>query len=350
MMTFERVDLNTFPWEETHAAFTDRTLFQSPAWMNFLKATQKGEPVVAALRDGAGTVGYFTGMIIRKFSLKILGSPFPGWSTSYMGLNIQPGVCKRLAVDALKRFAFGNLNCAHLEFLDRKLSTGDIVESGYQYTSLNSFEVDLSLNEERIFGSFHPGCRQAIRKAIRSGVVIEETDDAGFIEEYYAQLRDVFAKQGLVPTYDIDRVRELIRHIGPTGNLFLLRARDSEGRCIATGIFVRLSPTVMHFWGGASRRSSQILRPNDLLMWTAMRIGKARGIQALDMGGAGEYKKKFGGRPISVPWVRASSRPFIPLLRDMAKRLFKAKQRLQGKGGWRGPEETAALPHSDARP
>src|SRR5262249_29862719 len=144
MLAVERLNLAVFPWDETLATLADRTIYQSPPWLNFLKATQKGEPLLAALRSGATTVGYFTGMIVQKFGLRILGSPFPGWSTSYMGLNLRPEVSRGDALDALKRFAFSDLRCSHLEFLDRKFSPDEIHERGLSWTPLNGFEVDLS--------------------------------------------------------------------------------------------------------------------------------------------------------------------------------------------------------------
>lgn len=333
MLCFERVDPSAFPWEEIHASFADRTIFQAPAWMEFLKATQKGEPVGAALRDGNETVGYFTGMIVRRFGFKILGSPFPGWSTSYMGLNLRPGVDKCSALNALKKFAFRNLECAHLEFLDRKFASSELDKQALRWTPLDGFEVDLRRSEEEIFASFIPPCRQAIRRAIRLGVTVEETHDPGFVDDYHPQLVEVFGRQGLRPTYGADRVRELVRCIQPTGKLLLLRARDHVGRCIATGVFIVISPTTMYFWGGASWREYQNLRPNDLLMWRAMQAARDRGVTALDLGGAGDYKKKFGGCPISVPWIRVSSQPLVPVLRDLAKALYKLQQRLRFDGG-----------------
>jgi hypothetical protein len=349
MLTFERVDLGSFPWKETHVLLADRTIYQSPVWLNFLRATQKGDPVVAVLRKGPEPIGYFTGMIVSRLGLRILGSPFPGWSTSYMGLNLQTDVPKCAALEALTRFAFQDLHCSHLEVLDRKFTAQEISLQGFKWTALTGFEIDLSRAEEDIFDQFLPPCRQAIRRAIRLGVCVEQANDLGFADDYYAQLNDVFTKQGLVPTYGIERVRELIRHILPTGNLLLLRARDQVGRSIATGIFLSISPTTMYFWGGASWRSHQGLRPNDLLMWTAMRIGKSRGLRLLDLGGGGGYKKKFGGRPISVPWVRASSHPFIPLLRDIAKTAFKVNQRLQAyRGAHSRRESLAPVVHPDS--
>ncbi len=56
---------------------------------------------------------------------------------------------------------------------------------------------------------------------------------------------------------------------------------------------------VMYFWGGASWRHSQSLRPNEALQWEAMKIGKRKGIRIYDMGGGGEYKRKYGGKEIA---------------------------------------------------
>src|SRR5947209_17520822 len=80
-------------------------------------------------------------------------------------------------------------------------------------------------------------CRRNIRKAERNAVIVEEADSPDFADDYHAQLRDVFAKQGLVPTYGVDRARALVSCVHPAGRVFLLRARNPAGRCIATGTF-----------------------------------------------------------------------------------------------------------------
>src|SRR5947209_7170137 len=124
-------------------------------------------------------------------------------------------------------------------------------------------------------------CRRNIRKAERNGVIVEEADGPDFADDYHAQLRDVFAKQGLVPTYGVDRVRALVTCVHPAGRVLLLRARNPAGRCIATGIFPAFNDT-MFFWGGASWRAYQIERPNEVIQWYAMRYWKARGIGRYD--------------------------------------------------------------------
>ena len=161
-------------------------------------------------------------------------------------------------------------------------------------------------------------------------MTIEEADDPEFADDYYAQLRDVFAKQALVPTYDKARVVELIRHVLPTGRLLLLRARDGDGLCIATGIFPALNGRA-YFFGGASWRSHQILRPNEALMWQAMRHWKARGVEWFDLGGGAEYKRKYGIREVTVPFFWTSRYRALSSARNAAKKAIKARQVARGR-------------------
>jgi CelD/BcsL family acetyltransferase involved in cellulose biosynthesis len=306
------------------------TIFQTPAWLAFLADSQQGEPVVAVLKEGQATVGYFTGMIVQKFGLRILGSPFPGWSTDYMGFGLADRPDRRQAVKALIDFAFDELRCVHLEVMDRNLTLGDLEGLDVEHRMLHGFEIDLSRSEDDLFASMTSACRRCVRKAEKEGVLVEEAHDPGFADDYYAQLKDVFAKQGLVPTYGIERVRQLITHVHPTGHLLLLRARDRSGRCIATGIFPHMNG-VMYFWGGASWREYQILRPNEALQWHAMKLGKQMGVRVYDMGGGGEYKRKYGGKEIEVPWFRKSKYPWIRRMRDLAQRSYSVGQRCMGR-------------------
>ncbi len=131
---------------------------------------------------------------------------------------------------ALIEFAFQKLGCVHLEMMDRNLTVRDLDGLGVQHRVYRGFEIDLTPNEDELFSNMTSACRRCIRKAEKEGVSVEEAHDLEFAEEYYAQLKDVFAKQSLVPTYDIERVRQLIRHMCIPQDIFscfgLAIARD----------------------------------------------------------------------------------------------------------------------------
>ena len=334
-LTFEPLDLRRVDWDELDA-YADRNVFQTREWLAFIEKTQDAKPVIAALCQEGERVGFFTGLLIRRYGVRILGSPFRGWTTSYLGFNLADGVSRRAAVEALMPFAFRSLGCLHVELRDRALSLDDVHGLGIDYalgadfTGKTVFEVDLRPPEEELFARMASACRRCIRKAEKVGVTIEEANDLEFADDYYAQLRDVFAKQSLVPTYDKARVTELIRHLQPTGHLLLLRARDADGRCIATGIFPAMNRW-MYFWGGASWRSDQILRPNEALMWHAMRYWKSRGVEICDLGGATEYKRKWSPVEASAPSFRISRFRAISAARTLMKKGFKVRQAALGR-------------------
>ena len=213
-------------WERMDA-FPDRVLFQTRAWLDFLAATQGAEPVVAAVAEDGEDVGYFTGAIIRRFGIRILGSPFPGWTTESMGFNLREGVDRRAAAAALIPFAW-TLRCAHVELKDRRLAAPDVGAIGFASEPTLTFEMDVSDDESAILGRMSSACRRALRRGVKVGVTVEQAAGTAFADEYHAQLVEVFGRQSLVPTYGVERVRTLISCLEPTGRLLLLRARPGR--------------------------------------------------------------------------------------------------------------------------
>lgn len=346
MARFERIQLEPAAWEKAWGAFPDRIVFQSPAWIAFLAETLRAEPVLAALKEGDETLGYFTGLIVRKFGMKILGSPFRGWSSPYMGFNVRPDVPRRLAAEALLDLAFRQLGCIHFEVTDAHMADGDLQGLGFAQVTHPTIEVDLTQSEEFIFNRMTSACRRNIRHAEKAGVKIEETSDVEFGDEYIAQYHDVMAKQGMVPHFGADRFRAMIRHVHPTGMLLLLRARDAEGRCIATGIYPAAN-AVAFYNNGASWRQYQKLRPNELLHWHAMRYWKRRGLRSYNMEGNMGFKLKFGGQQTSVPMFYQSKYRWLSRLRTSAMPLGRAVLRLAWRLKTLGRDKSAGKPPDD---
>lgn len=327
MVTLER--LNPGPADhEAMEASSDRLVFHTTEWMSFLVRTQGGSPVYARVFDGSDLLGYFTGLAVRRWGVRILASPLPGSTTDYLGFSLIEGADREAAVRALPSFA-KELNCAHVELRDQFLTTEQAQATGAEISPYTRWSIELSGSEDELFAHVKKSVRTSIRKARREGVTIEEAHDPGFADDYMAQLTDVFQKQGLVPTYGVDRVRALVEHLQPSGKLLLLRASDGDGRCIATGIFPGYRRTA-YFWGGASWRGSQILQPNELLMWHAMSYWKGRGATALELGGGGSYKLKYQPRRETVPSLTMSRFAALRRARDVAQGFYRARQRAAG--------------------
>lgn len=327
-MKCEIVDFEKADFQHLNS-FADRTVFQTREWVRFVAESQAATPVLMRLTNGAAEIGYFTGLTFTRFGVKVLGSSFPGWTTPYMGFNLIPSASRAEALGVVEQAAWNELKCLHMEVSDPHFTPQDGEALGFKTSYYISYRTDLNKSEDELFQGMESACRRCVRKAEKSGVTIEEAHDLAFADEYYEQLKDVFAKQGLVPTYDVERVRSLVRNLEPGGNVLLVRARDPEGKCIATGIFPGFNK-IVEFWGNASYRASQGFRPNEFIQWYVMRYWKKRGAQIYDWGGEGTYKEKYGCILHHVPWFIKSRYEFVGKLRDGAKKMYRGKQRLKG--------------------
>ena len=327
-MKIHLIEFNSADWKRLDR-FADRTVFQTREWLQFVAESQKAQPVLAELREANDVLGYFSGLTFSKFGVKVLGSSFPGWTTPYIGFNLNPGIPRRAALEALEKFAWDDLKCLHLEVSDPNFTFEDGEAAGFTSEYYASYRTDLTRSEEELFSGMESACRRCIRKADKSGLKVEEAHDLAFADEYYEQLQDVFAKQSLVPTYSVERVRALVRNVEPSGNILLLRARNPDGKCVATGIYPGFNQ-IAEFWGNASFRAYQNLRPNEACHWYALRYWKKRGAAIFDWGGEGTYKEKYGCKPHRVPWFTKSRYRIVGALRNQARHMFARKQKLLG--------------------
>jgi hypothetical protein len=313
MITFESIQINDKRYNNT-SLIGEVNVFQTINWLNFVAERIKGKPIILVIKSDGKFQGYFTGLLINKLGFKILGSPFRGSLTYFMGFNLLPDAPKHEILHALPKFAFSKLGCHYIEIIDPNLSSKDWDELPYKFEYLQYYGIDLSISEDELFANMDSTGRNCIRKSIKSGVVIEEASDVNFANEYYAQYEDVLVKRSLVPTYSLISVRKLVESLLPTGNILLLRALNDEGKCIATGIFLALNKTAI-FWGAASWRQYQYLRPNEPIAWYGMKEMKARGVQVLHFGGKCEhYKKKLGATELPLYRIMKSKNQLMDKL------------------------------------
>jgi Acetyltransferase (GNAT) domain len=317
---FHRIPFDQVDWELLDS-YADRIVMQRRGWLEFVRAFTGGEIVIAQIEQDGETVGFYSGILFRRCGVPILGSPFRGWNTAYMGFNLHPDVSRVEALMGLEQFAFRQLGCLHYEVTDRHLSPQESADLGLASRVVHNYRTDLTRSEDELFADMDSACRRAIRKSEKSGITIEHGEPEGFAEEYYSQLLDVFAKQDMKPTYGLDRVKKLIEHIHPSGDLLLARARDLDGRSIATGIYAGFNQFAL-FWGNGSLRPYQSLRPNEALHWHSMRHFKQLGVPLYDWGGRATYKTKYGVEEFSLLALRKSRFGMIQYARDLAEKIY----------------------------
>src|SRR5260370_1804189 len=133
-MKFSPIDIKAANWKRLDQ-FADRTVFQTREWLQFVAESQNALPVLAELREKNDVIGYFSGLTFSKFGMKVLGSSFPGWTTPYIGFNLNPGIPRRAALEALEKFAWDALNGLPLEVSDPNFTFEHARSAGFKNES-----------------------------------------------------------------------------------------------------------------------------------------------------------------------------------------------------------------------
>ena len=290
MLDLRRVDLEQCDWAAMDA-LADRTVFQTREWLEFVAATQGAEPVVAEVLDAGEVVGYFTGLIVQRYGVRILGSPFPGWTT---GHGLQPArgdEPARGALAALPRFAFGELGCLHLEVQDRHLDDAeDVGGLGFDCTVFTTFEVDLDPRRGRDLRA-HEQRLPAGRAQGREDRGDDRGGDGDGLRRRVLRAARRRLRQA-VAAPDLRRRAGPRRWSAPCsrhGRLLLLRARDPDGRASPPASSRRSTArrTSGAARAGATSRSSGPTRRSS---GTRCATGRRAGSTIIDMGGGGRLQ------------------------------------------------------------
>jgi hypothetical protein len=320
-------------WDEAIEAFDSKCLFHQSVWLRYLEETQGARTLRFRITDNGRTGGYFVGLIVKKGPLRIMGSPLPGWTTDYMGPVVNKDFDFEKFLDALDHTC-RTMKIHHIELCSQFLSPDLMRSRGYSVQDSSTFIIPLSEDVDQMWRNLDRKCRQNIRKGISNNLVVEECDDPAVIDEHHAELVDVFAKQKLVPTYPVERVRSLFRILSP-GSIIVLRVRQGE-KVIATAL-LPYDNRCVYLFGAASWRTYQSLYPNELLYWTAMTMFAKKGMSLLDMCGDGNYKAKYGAVEVPVYKYAKSYNVVARLGREAYRKMFRMKQELSGRLSAWGP-------------
>lgn len=322
MFEFEKIDYDKIDLGE-YMSYSRKPVFTTIPWMNFVIEDSKTEPAIFRVTDKDGFVGYVPMMFVKKFGIKIAGSPFRGWSTCWMGIEVEDVDKKIPIIKEIIPVLFKKYGVMYCEITDRDIPKKDIVSANIKHYPFETLELEIDKTDAELFKIFKTDARNFIRQFERRGAVltVAEPDDE-FAEEYYSELIDVFAKQNMKPTYSCDKVKRILRNNreNPDG-ILCLRVRTPEGKPVATSIYFS-DKSKFYFWGGASFREHQHYRPNEYMLWYAIKHFRDKGIKTFDMVGDRQYKRKFGSEQKVYYTMQFAKHKILFSFRDMAERLY----------------------------
>ncbi|MEA3213052.1 MAG: hypothetical protein QOE70_6109 [Chthoniobacter sp.] len=274
-MTTELVDpTEDANWDRQVLSHPRANAFHSAAWARVLMTTYGHRPVYVRCTKGDRLVALVPLMEVQSLLRARRGISLP-FSDFCDALLFDPS-CEeecylRLGAMAPQR------NWRYLELR----GTGCVPASATPAVSFYSHQLDLRGGPEAVSGRFRPSVRQALRKVGRTPLTVS-------IEHSEAAMRTFFPlhvltrrRHGLPPqslSFFLNIHREIIAQ--KMGFVVVVRL---EGRPIAAMVFFHWGKTGIYKFG-ASDKSFQELRPNNLAMSTAIQSLAEAGSETLHFG------------------------------------------------------------------
>lgn len=335
MIRFHQLSDRPDNWDGLIASYSTKTLFHEAAWLDHLQTIHpQGRIVYYEICDGTARVGFYCALRISRMMVPIHGSPLGGTGTNFMGPLVNDGVDQRELIRALLELS-GPKHFLHVELSNPWLNRSIMVGAGFEVQDSVTHLCHIPPGEDAAFASVTTEARNRIRKAVKAGVIVERTNDASIVPEFFAQFQEVYGKQGMTTPFAEERPQSLFDHLSPAGRMLALRVRQGE-EVLATGLFP-FDDRAIYFWGAASWLRHQKLCPNEALHWAVFQFAVERKIPIYNMcGGRNQFKNKFGGE--DVPYV-TYHRSALPLLKT-ARRLYRERH-------FRSLKRTASRPTAD---
>lgn len=294
MYDFKLINPSDDDWRIIEGTY-DGTVYKTKAWFDYL-AYQNCKPFIAEVHKNGVKIGYFVGELIKR-GMWQLGSPLEGVGTGSQGLSMlqETSVNERIAIyKELADWVFKNRYAAWFQVEDWQLTIYDFEGSGLTVEYHDASWVDLTADEDTMFARMDKkSCRYKVKKAIKEGVVIRETEDPDkFLDVHFDQCKSVMRGKGLEPLRPKEHLRELIKLLYPK-YLLLLEAVSPDGTIVSTGIYAVSDKSSCSFSSGSYREYSNLCA-NELIRWEAFKRCKARGASFFNNNGCMEFKLKFG--------------------------------------------------------
>jgi CelD/BcsL family acetyltransferase involved in cellulose biosynthesis len=307
-LTCEPMEISSPRWLEFVTSQPSATIFNHPSWAQLLSESYGYKSFAMSLRNDANRVIAGLPVIEVKGLLgrrRLVSLPFTDYS-------------EPLYADPIYKLPFiERLKALHQQHPARQLEIRAKLPPQEEVSFSSDYVLNLIPLSDGIEHVSHNICRmhrQNIRKAKRCGVTIESGHEEQHLRAFYALHLETRRRKG-VPIQPWSFFRKLGELLLASGLGFVLLAYH-EDRCIAGAVFLHFNRTLTYKYG-ASASSGLLLRPNNLIMWTAIEWGCHHGYHVLDMGrtqaddaGLRRYKNGWGGEENEL--VYSSFGPYKP--------------------------------------
>lgn len=173
-------------------------------------------------------------------------------------------------------------------------------------TSTHKVLMTLALGptEESVWTGLSSERRNRVRRALKSGLSVEEADSSllnDFYDIWVRNMRDLGS-----PPHSKSFFERVLDAFSGRSSLLMVR---HDGKYIGAALSLVSRDTMVVPWVSSLREHFK-LYPNNILYWEAMRIAVGKGIGTFDFGrstqgsGTFQFKQRWGAAPATLHWHR----------------------------------------------
>ena len=269
------IDPTIYPgWDKLLATNAQSTFFHTAAWARTLCNSYRYKPLYFTTTTGDTLTGLIAVMEVNSFLTGKRGVSLPFTDR-----------CEPLAADAdqfdtLLQTVVRYGKEAGWQSLQVRGGDGYLQESLAEETFLNHV-LALSGTADEIFSAFRGSTRRNIRKAEKQAVTVEKRHDPDAVKAFY-RLNCMTRREHGLPPQPCGFFRNLHDQVVSQKKGCVLLAAH-KGRTVAGAVYLFYQDKAIYKYG-ASDKTYQQLRANNLIMWEAIKTCAAANVTTFDFG------------------------------------------------------------------
>jgi len=261
-------------WDKLLALHPRRSFFHGAAWAKVLESTYGFTPTYFAINKAGAIQALLPLMEVDSWLTGRRGVALP-FTDDCQPLSSGDDSFGRLVKSAMD---FGrDRGWRYIELRGGK----ELFEGASPSLSFYGHCLNLVEDQDLMFAQLGGSVRRAIRKAVRCGVTVEISSSLDAIKTFHSLQCKTRKLHGL-PPQSFAFFRNIYEHI-LSRNLGIVVLARHQGRLIAAAVYFHLGQQAIYKYG-ASDRSFQHLRGNNLVMWEAIKWHARNGSTTLDLG------------------------------------------------------------------
>ena len=288
-------------WDDLVLATGKASFFHSSAWARVLHESYGYKPL------------YFASFENGKLASLMPFMEVNSWLTGKRGVSLP--FSDQVPVIAPDKMIFEDLvnsvtdygnkaGWKYIEWRDGTLFPAEVNASESHYTH----ERSLSKSEKELFSGLRDSTRRSIKKAGKAAVSVEISQSLDSIKCFY-RLNCITRKRHGLPPQPLSFFEKIFEHVISKGYGIVVSAVHS-GEAIASSVFFHFGKSAIYKYG-ASDMAHQDLRPNNLVMWEAIKWFREKGLETFNFGrtepeneGLLQFKRGWGAEEDLLKYYR----------------------------------------------